>query len=118
VEAANIGAGRPGNGPRLRAPSRRLGEKAIEGLLALCGFLSVLTTTAIVIEISSDSSSPPAAKASVLATRKRRRLGAASSELVIVRWRHSPVMPTIARITMVTGKSHSSVNPLWAPMTL
>jgi hypothetical protein len=28
------------------------------------------------------------------------RSGAASSELVIVRWRHSPVIPTIARITM------------------
>jgi phosphate transport system permease protein len=51
MEAANIGAGRPGDGSRLRAPSRRLGEKAIEGLLALCGFLSVLTTTAIVIAL-------------------------------------------------------------------
>ena len=28
------------------------------------------------------------------------RSGAASSELVIVRWRHSPVIPTIARIMM------------------
>jgi phosphate transport system permease protein len=51
MEAANIGAGRPGDGSRLRAPNRRLGEKAIEGLLALCGFLSVLTTTAIVIAL-------------------------------------------------------------------
>jgi phosphate transport system permease protein len=51
MEAATIGAGRPGEGSRLRSPKRRLGEKAIEGLLALCGFLSVLTTTAIVIAL-------------------------------------------------------------------
>ena len=36
---------------RLRAPSPRYGEKAIQGLLALCGVLSVLTTTAIVISL-------------------------------------------------------------------
>ncbi len=36
---------------RLRAPSRRYGEKAIQGVLALCGVLSVLTTTAIVISL-------------------------------------------------------------------
>jgi phosphate transport system permease protein len=36
---------------RLRAPSPRHGEKAIQGLLALCGTLSVLTTTAIVISL-------------------------------------------------------------------
>lgn len=36
---------------RLQAPSRRYGEKAIQGLLALCGILSVLTTTAIVISL-------------------------------------------------------------------
>jgi phosphate transport system permease protein len=36
---------------RLHAPSRRYGEKAIQGLLALCGILSVLTTTAIVISL-------------------------------------------------------------------
>lgn len=41
-----------GNFPgRLQAPSRRYGEKAIQGLLALCGILSVLTTTAIVISL-------------------------------------------------------------------
>jgi phosphate transport system permease protein len=41
-----------GNLPgRLQAPSRRYGEKAIQGLLALCGVLSVLTTTAIVISL-------------------------------------------------------------------
>ncbi|HEY6550070.1 MAG TPA: hypothetical protein VIY71_02600 [Solirubrobacterales bacterium] len=41
-----------GNLPgRLQAPSRRYGEKAIQGLLALCGILSVLTTTAIVISL-------------------------------------------------------------------
>jgi phosphate transport system permease protein len=50
VEATSIGAGGPG-GSRLQAPSRRLGEKAIQGLLALCGVLSVLTTTAIVIAL-------------------------------------------------------------------
>ncbi len=36
---------------RLQAPSRRYGEKAIQGILALCGILSVLTTTAIVISL-------------------------------------------------------------------
>jgi phosphate transport system permease protein len=36
---------------RLRAPSPRYGEKVIQGLLALCGILSVLTTTAIVISL-------------------------------------------------------------------
>jgi phosphate transport system permease protein len=41
-----------GNLPgRLQAPSRHYGEKAIQGLLALCGVLSVLTTTAIVISL-------------------------------------------------------------------
>jgi phosphate transport system permease protein len=37
--------------PRLRSPSRRYGEKVIQGLLALCAILSVLTTTAIVISL-------------------------------------------------------------------
>jgi phosphate transport system permease protein len=36
---------------RLQAPNRRYGEKAIQGALALCGILSVLTTTAIVISL-------------------------------------------------------------------
>jgi phosphate transport system permease protein len=36
---------------RLRAPSPRYGERAIQGLLAFCGLLSVLTTTAIVISL-------------------------------------------------------------------
>jgi len=36
---------------RLQAPSRRYGEKAIQGLLAFCGILSVLTTTAIVVSL-------------------------------------------------------------------
>lgn len=36
---------------RLRAPSPRYGEKVIQGLLAFCGILSVLTTTAIVISL-------------------------------------------------------------------
>ena len=35
----------------LEAPNNRWGEKAIHGLLALCGVLSVLTTTAIVISL-------------------------------------------------------------------
>jgi phosphate transport system permease protein len=51
VEATSIGTGGAGDRSPLRAPSRRLGEKAIEGLLALCGILSVLTTTAIVIAL-------------------------------------------------------------------
>jgi phosphate transport system permease protein len=36
---------------RLEAQSPRYGEKAIHGLLAVCGILSVLTTTAIVISL-------------------------------------------------------------------
>jgi phosphate transport system permease protein len=36
---------------RLEAPSRRYGEKAIQGLLALCAAISVITTTAIVISL-------------------------------------------------------------------
>jgi phosphate transport system permease protein len=44
-----IGAG--GQPPRLQASSPRYGEKVIQGLLALCGILSVVTTTAIVISL-------------------------------------------------------------------
>lgn len=51
MEATSIQANRPGPSSPLRAPGRRLGEKAIERLLALCGFLSVVTTTAIVIAL-------------------------------------------------------------------
>jgi phosphate transport system permease protein len=36
---------------RLQAQSKRYGEKTIHGVLALCGALSVLTTTAIVISL-------------------------------------------------------------------
>jgi phosphate transport system permease protein len=36
---------------RLQAPSPRYGEKAIQGLLAVCGILSVLTTTAILFSL-------------------------------------------------------------------
>lgn len=36
---------------RLQASSPRYGEKAIQGLLALCGILSVITTTAIVVSL-------------------------------------------------------------------
>ena len=50
MEAASIGAGGPQR-PRLEAPSKRWGEKAIVGLLAFCGLLSVLTTTGIVIAL-------------------------------------------------------------------
>ena len=50
MEATSIGSG-PGGRSRLEAPSSRWGEKAIQGLLALCGVLSVLTTTAIVISL-------------------------------------------------------------------
>ena len=49
---ARTGAGAGGDLPRrLQAPGPRYGEKAIQGLLALCGILSVLTTTAIVISL-------------------------------------------------------------------
>ncbi len=49
---ARTGAGAAGDLPsRLQAPGPRYGEKVIQGLLALCGALSVLTTTAIVISL-------------------------------------------------------------------
>jgi phosphate transport system permease protein len=49
---ARAGAEADGSLPgRLQAPGPRYGEKAIQGLLALCGILSVLTTTAIVISL-------------------------------------------------------------------
>lgn len=52
MEPAGIGVAAPAGPPRrLQAPSRRWGEKAIHGLLALCGLLSVLTTTAIVLSL-------------------------------------------------------------------
>lgn len=51
MEVTSIGAGGPGRRPRLEAPSHRWGEKGIQGLLALCGVISVLTTTAIVISL-------------------------------------------------------------------
>ena len=50
MEATSIGAGGGGR-PSLEAPSSRWGEKVIQGLLALCGLLSVVTTTAIVIAL-------------------------------------------------------------------
>jgi phosphate transport system permease protein len=37
--------------PRLQSGRNRFGEKAIEGLLAVCGVLSVITTTAIIISL-------------------------------------------------------------------
>lgn len=49
---ARTGAGADGGLPgRLQAPSPRYGEKVIQGLLAFCGILSVVTTTAIVISL-------------------------------------------------------------------
>ena len=54
MEASSIGApGAGGTGGRspLESPSRRTGEKVIQGLLALCGLLSVLVTTAIVFSL-------------------------------------------------------------------
>ncbi len=46
-------ASQPAGGPprRLQASSKRYGEKAIQWVLASCGVLSVLTTTAIVISL-------------------------------------------------------------------
>jgi phosphate transport system permease protein len=51
--SSESGALEPAGGPpsRLQASSRRYGEKIIQGVLALCGILSVLTTTAIVISL-------------------------------------------------------------------
>jgi phosphate transport system permease protein len=53
IGSGGRGASEPAGGisGRLRAPSRRYGERAIRGLLALCALLSVLTTTAIVISL-------------------------------------------------------------------
>lgn len=45
-------APQPGGAPpRLQAPSKRYGEKAIQWMLAFCGILSVVTTTAIVVSL-------------------------------------------------------------------
>jgi phosphate transport system permease protein len=43
----------PAGGPprQLQAPGKRYGEKVIHGLLAACGVISVLTTTAIVLSL-------------------------------------------------------------------
>ena len=51
--SATGGATGAGGGPprRLQASSPRYGEKVIQGLLAACGILSVITTTAIVISL-------------------------------------------------------------------
>ena len=53
MEAGSIGASGKGPGDRspLEAPSNRTGEKLIKALLAFCGLLSVVTTTAIVISL-------------------------------------------------------------------
>jgi phosphate transport system permease protein len=51
VEARDIAARTAGIPRRLEAPSPRYGERAIQGLLALCAALSVITTTAIVISL-------------------------------------------------------------------
>ncbi len=53
MAAQDIGAAEPAGGPprRLQAPGPRYGEKAIHGLLAFCGILSVATTTALVISL-------------------------------------------------------------------
>lgn len=53
MEASDIGppGGAAGGRSALEAPSRRYGEKAILGLLAACGALSVVTTTAIVASL-------------------------------------------------------------------
>lgn len=53
MEASGIGASGMGAGSRspLEAPGPRIGEKLIKGLLALCGLISVVTTTAIVFSL-------------------------------------------------------------------
>jgi phosphate transport system permease protein len=52
MEASSIGvSGTGGTRPSLEAPSRRIGEKAIKAVLAFCGLLSVLTTTAIIFSL-------------------------------------------------------------------
>jgi phosphate transport system permease protein len=49
ISATEPAGGRPPR--RLQAQSKRYGERAIKGLLALCAALSVLTTTAIVFSL-------------------------------------------------------------------
>lgn len=53
MSPASSSSAEPAGGPprRLQAPSRRYGEKAIQGLLAFCAILSVLTTSAIVVSL-------------------------------------------------------------------
>jgi len=53
MDAEATGALESAGGPpsRLRAASPRYGEKVIQGLLAACGVLSVLTTTALVLSL-------------------------------------------------------------------
>lgn len=53
MSSAKTTTQQPAGGPprRLQASSKRYGEKAIEVALALCGLLSVVTTTAIVISL-------------------------------------------------------------------
>ncbi len=53
MEATGIEAMEPAGGPprRLHASSPRHGEKVIQGLLAFCALLSVLTTTAIIVSL-------------------------------------------------------------------
>lgn len=48
LTSSRLGADPP---RRLEAPSRRYGEKAIQGLLGLCAAISVVTTTAIIISL-------------------------------------------------------------------
>jgi phosphate transport system permease protein len=53
MSSAATSATQPAGGPprRLQAQGKRYGERVIHGALALCGVLSVLTTTAIVISL-------------------------------------------------------------------
>ena len=53
MEAGSFGASGKGAGNRspLEAPSSRIGEKVIQGLLAFCGLLSVVITVAIVVSL-------------------------------------------------------------------
>jgi phosphate transport system permease protein len=48
---ATTAPGAGGQPPRLQASGPRYGERVIQGLLGLCGILSVVTTTAIVISL-------------------------------------------------------------------
>ena len=60
-----------------------------------------MPTTIVATVTSSESTTPATEYDMALAASSRRRSGAASTLPVIVRWRHSPVMPIAPSSTMM-----------------